>query len=146
MITELPDMLFEAISIDSCSLDRNAIKILMGRAPLHFQYSTEMTLCPTENRISVSAHLRYIIDGTPLLQMTATIPFIVPNLQHRYRVDEHSGDIVFRQNLVPELLSQTAGTVRGLLAAKVQGTKLVDYPLPLYSSRMLIEANRLIMN
>lgn len=145
MIEQLPDLLLEAIRITDFQMDPKAVEGAVGRDTLHFLYSTETRLEPSQDRVLVEAYAQYFSGETTLMQMEAVIPFVVPGLVRKYRIDHKTNEIVFRNNLIPTLLSITSGTVRGLVAAKVQTTSLADYPLPVYSSRLLVEANKVTL-
>lgn len=143
MIEHIPDLLLEPIEISSFRLDEEAVEQILGKDTLHFLYSTETVLDPPGNRATIRVNVQYLVGDVSLMDMQAMVPFSIPNLAQKYRIEEEAHEIVFRGNLIPDLLEVVAGTVRGLVAAKVQGTGLADYPLPIYSIPLLVEANRI---
>lgn len=142
MIEHISDILLERIEIGSFRLDKGATEQLLGRDTLHFLYSTETILAPQENQITICARVEYLIGDTSLMEMNASVPFSIPNLSQKYRTEKETQEIIFCNNLIPRLLEVVVGTVRGLVAAKVQETGLAGYPLPIYSIPLLVEANQ----
>lgn len=146
MIEQLPDLLLEAIRIDDCRINLHGIENEVGQTSLHVLYTTETVLDPPSNRIIVGANVQYSAGEALLLQLHVDVPFVIPNLSKSYRIEPENNEIVFRSNLIPDLLSAVVGTVRGVVATKIHGTRLADYPLPLYSLPLLLEANQITIS
>ena len=105
-------------------IDRDDLDVQMG---IKFQ----PIMRENHMSISVKVYYRYKIDGEmkPIMSIEiATLFLIVDMDKHIENKETQFND---KSNIIPSLLNVAIGATRGFLAAKVSGTILSKYPLPL---------------
>ena len=98
-------------------IDRDDLDVQMG---IKFQ----PIMRENHMSISVKVYYRYKIDGEmkPIMSIEIATLFLIVDMDTQFND---------KSNIIPSLLNVAIGATRGFLAAKVSGTILSKYPLPL---------------
>lgn len=112
-------------------------------ANLQYKYSTVTEISPKEDKILIRASLSYFSSEVHYFALVITMEYFVENLRGVVSYNLDSRQVSFNPNLIPTFLNITCGTVRGILAEKVKGKTISQFPLPLLPLAALEKNNNI---
>lgn len=136
-IIQVQEMKF---ALDGCVLTLEEL----DRSKLNVQIGFKFKPVKNDNLFTVTAMVNY---KSPINnQETTLVSLEVANIFEIKNITEHIEfmDMKFndKSNVVPTMVNVAVGTIRGILAAKVAGTILAKFPLPLMNVKNLIEPSK----
>ncbi len=113
----------------SFNINHNLINKLKGKLDLEIKFALGIKKLD-DNILAILFTVGIMNDKNDLVEHTAEHHYYIENINEVFTFFENN-QITDKANIFPSILGITYNTHRGMLVAKVAGTILEDYPLPI---------------
>jgi len=104
---------------------------------LGFTYSPDTE----KNTFALKTHVRYTLKEKQdsILTFTNEILFDIIGLNEAVRTKKDTNEIEINNNFLIPLISVAIGTTRGMIAVKVTGKRISEFPLPILNPKEVLD-------
>lgn len=93
----------------------------------------------TDNgRLYFTLGVRYLFKEVVMLECVVLFVFGFEDLANVVALNEDN-KLIIKGNILPSVVNIAIGTIRGVMAAKTEGTPLAEYPLPIMDARNILK-------
>lgn len=138
------NVLFKLSSINSESLINNIANIDLSHLTgdnLVFQFKMETFIRLSSDEIVAIPGIKYVYKGQTLLEMTVHFVFSVQNLKSIIELDFEKNEIKVSADILPNIISASYSSLRGIAYARTEGTPLAEFPIPMIEIGTLMSKN-----